>query len=212
VTAVLFDLDGTHVDSLPGIRGSLNRGLAALGFPGHPPAAVRGFIGDGSWWLSRRALPASAPDSMVGVLEEHFKADYAQTWAAGTHPFPGIPELLAELADSAIPLAVLSNKPHPFTVEIVATLFPGIPFAAVRGELSGTPRKPDPAGAIAIARALRLDPADILFVGDSRVDSQTAASAGMPAAIVAWGYDDHAMPSAPHWCHDIPALRRALTR
>jgi phosphoglycolate phosphatase len=212
IRALLFDLDGTLVDSLPGISGSLNRALSANGWPVHPEEKVRTFIGDGSWWLARRALPPEAPDNAVGPVETDFKADYAHSWPQGTRPFNEILPLLDELNQSGLLLAVLSNKPHDFTVEIVNRLFPSISFAVVRGEIHGIARKPDPASAIALAADLAVAPAEILFVGDSRVDALTAERAGMPAAMVAWGYDDAvaSVTTAQHWCRDVKTLRSLL--
>ena len=212
IGAILFDLDGTLIDSLPGISASLNRALGASGWPSHPTEKVRTFIGDGSWWLARRALPPQAADTAVAEVEAHFKADYAVSWPEGTVPFAGIPLLLADLNSVGRPLAVLSNKPHDFTVEIVKRLFPTIAFAAVRGEIHGIARKPDPFAAIAIARDLALEPANILFVGDSRVDAQTAHRAGMPAALVGWGYDDElaSVTTAHHGCQNLTSLRTLL--
>lgn len=211
--AFLFDLDGTLIDSLPGIAASLNRALTAEGWPTHPSVSVKAFIGNGSWWLARRALPADAPDTAADAVEASFKADYAVTWPDGTLPFPEVPELLSELSEAGKPLAVLSNKPHPFTVEIVDRLFPSLNFAQVRGETPGVAPKPDPAGATAIAEALHLPPAEVLFVGDSRVDAETAARAGMPVALVAWGYDAHvrSVSSRAGWCETVADLRRLLT-
>lgn len=206
IRAAIFDLDGTLVDSLPGIQGALNRALAALGYPTHPAADVRRFIGRGAWWLARQALPTSAPDSAADELAAQFKADYAASWPQGTLPFPGITALLGGLA---MPIGVLSNKPDPFTREIVARLFPTINFAAVAGEIPGIPPKPAPDGALTMAAALGAAPAEVLFVGDSQVDLQTATAAGMPAAIVSWGYDDSIL-HLPSCCRSLDALRAAL--
>lgn len=189
---LIFDLDGTLVDSLPGIAASLNRALGRLGLPGHGPAEVRGFIGNGSLELARKAVPAGSPDDLARQVEADFKEDYAFTWPDGTAPYSGVPECLAALAAAGFPLAVLSNKPHDFTVEIVARLFPATAFDPVFGQRPEVPRKPDPEAALQIARHWGLAPENCRFIGDSTIDLATAAAAGIPAVAVAWGYHDAA--------------------
>jgi phosphoglycolate phosphatase len=189
---LIFDLDGTLVDSLPGIAASLNRSLSHLGLPTHGSPAVRTFIGNGSLELARKAVPAGSPDELAHQVEAAFKADYAATWPDGTAPYTGIPECLAALAAAGFPLAVLSNKPHDFTVEIVERLFPGLPFAPVFGQRPEIPRKPDPEAALQIARHWGLAPENCRFIGDSTIDLVTAAAAGIPAVAVTWGYHDAA--------------------
>ncbi len=193
--AFIFDLDGTLVESLPGIATALNRALAAHDLPTHPESAVRNFIGNGSWMLCRRGAP-DVEDALVDQLETRFFADYNTCWQDGTHPFPGIDDLLKTLVHDHTPLAVFSNKPHDFTVDIVAALFPDIPFVSVLGHKTDAPRKPDPAGALEIATALHVPHADIAFIGDSTVDHDTAINAGMQPLLVDWGY------------HDRPALEK----
>lgn len=194
---LIFDLDGTLVDSLPGIAASLNRSLGRLGLPSHDSAAIRTFIGNGSLELARKAVPAGSPDELARQVEAAFKEDYALTWPEGTAPYPGIPECLAALAAAGFPMAVLSNKPHGFTVEIAALLFPGVPFDPVLGQRPEVPRKPDPEAALQIARLWNFDPADCRFIGDSTIDIATARAAGIPDVAVTWGY------------HDLDALQRA---
>ncbi len=145
--SLIFDLDGTLVESLPGIAASLNRALDLHGLPGHSHAAVRGFIGDGARMLVTRALaPGEAALHLESVLKS-FGDDYAISWQNGTVPYEGIPELLADLKSRGIPLAVLSNKPHLFTVQIVERLFPPATFTTILGNREGMPHKPDPTGA-----------------------------------------------------------------
>lgn len=187
---LIFDLDGTLVDSLPGIAASLNRALTGKGLPDHGQAAVRGFIGNGSLELARRALPDGADHGLAQSVEAAFKEDYAATWPDGTSPYPGIPDCLKSLRDRGFRLAVLSNKPHPFTVEIVAMLFPGVPFDLVLGQRPDVARKPHPDAALQIARQWVTDPSNCRFIGDSTIDLETARAAGMPAVAVTWGYHD----------------------
>ena len=192
---LIFDLDGTLVHSLPGLALSLNRALAEMGMPQHPEETVRGFVGNGAHILAIRALPGGASDADVATLEAAFKRHYAVAWPTGSTPFPGVMDLLLALQQRGEIIAVLSNKPHPFTTEMVATLFPGIRFTAVLGQKPGLPHKPDAAPALALAAELGLPPQSCTIIGDSTVDLQTAKNAGMRAVAVTWGY------------HNIPALR-----
>jgi len=192
---LIFDLDGTLVHSLPGIVASLNRALAGMGMPQHTEAVVRGFVGNGARVLATRALPPDATGTDVQTLEAAFKTDYAMTWASGSVPYPGITALLRQLQDRGELLGVLSNKPHPFTTEMVAALFPDIRFAEVVGQKPGVPHKPDPAPALALAAALGVAPESCYIIGDSTIDLETARRAGMRSIAVTWGY------------HDISALR-----
>jgi phosphoglycolate phosphatase len=187
---LIFDLDGTLVDSLPGIAASLNHALAAMGLPGHVTADVRSFIGDGSWILSKRAAPAGSPDEAINAIEQAFKAHYDLNWIHGTVLYPGIAELLGTLRERGHPLAILSNKPHPFVLDIAAQLFPGQPFAAAVGQQKGIPHKPDPAGIFEITRILGLPPEDCILIGDSTIDIATSRNAGIRSIAVTWGYHD----------------------
>ena len=195
--SLIFDLDGTLVDSLPGIAASLNRALERSGLAVHVESDVRRFIGNGSRELVRRALPTGSDEGLLLEVEAGFMEDYAVTWPLGTPPYQGIPECLEKLASSGVRMAVLSNKPHPFTVEIVARLFPGVPFDPVFGQRAEVPRKPHPEAALQIARFWGLAPSECRFIGDSTVDIETGRAAGMKAVAVAWGY------------HDLPALQAA---
>lgn len=189
---LIFDLDGTLVDSLPGIAASLNRALERNGLSAHTDSDVRRFIGNGSYELARKAMPEGAPHDDILAVETSFKDDYATTWPGGTVPYDGIPACLEKLAAAGFRLAVLSNKPHPFTVEIVQRIFPGLAIDPVFGQRDDAPRKPHPEAALRIARHWGIAPADCRFIGDSTVDLETARAAGMPAIAVGWGYHDPA--------------------
>lgn len=187
---LIFDLDGTLVDSLQGIAASLNRALALSGLPTHPAAVVRGFIGNGAQVLVQRAAPHGEDESSLTAIGQAFKVDYDLTWPAGTFAYDGIVQLLENLQFQGFPLAVLSNKPHPFTEAIVAKIFPTIRFSMVLGQRAGIPHKPDPTGALEISHSLQLDPANCIVIGDSTMDLETARNAGMKAIAVTWGYHD----------------------
>ncbi len=187
---LIFDLDGTLVDSLQGIGGSLNHALTAAGLPTHPLSAVRGFIGNGARVLIQRAAPTGSDESRIESLEQAFKAHYDLHWPSGTTPYDGILTLLETLQKRGYPLAVLSNKPHPFTVDMVSRLFPTIQFTSILGQRNGIAHKPDPAGAIEIAGDFGLNPADCVIIGDSTMDIETAHNAGMDSIAVTWGFHD----------------------
>lgn len=209
--AIIFDLDGTLVESLPGIAASLNRALSLHGLPGHSHASVRGFIGDGAKMLVTRALTGVSRLDLLESVVKSFAEDYAISWPSGTSAYPGIPELLENLSGRGIPLAVLSNKPHPFTVEIVGALFPDITFAAILGNREGLPHKPDPAGALEIAASLGVSPENCILIGDSTMDLDTAKNAGMRSIAVTWGYHDRDRLSAADAIVDsVDSLASAL--
>lgn len=187
--AIVFDLDGTLVESLPGIATALNAALGEQDLPQHPEKRVREFVGSGAFMLCRRAVPAAASDDLARQVEAGFKHHYAESWIEGTSLFPGIAELVEALATQGRRLAVLSNKPDAFTRKIVDHLFPDEPFGLVRGQLDGSPRKPDPAAFQPIFDFWRIRPGDTLLVGDSTIDRETAEAAKVPFLGVAWGYE-----------------------
>ena len=187
---LIFDLDGTLVDSLPGIAASLNRTLSAHGLPGHSDARVRSFIGDGIRNLILRAIPKGTEPALLESLLGLYRKDYALSWQSGSTVYPGVDNLLDELQKSGFEMAVLSNKTHDFTVEMVRTLFPSIRFTAVLGQREGIPHKPHPAGALQLADMLGTSPENCIVIGDSTMDLETAANAGMRCVAGGWGYHD----------------------
>lgn len=187
---LIFDLDGTLVNSLQGITASLNRALALSKLPEHPPVTVREFIGNGSRILIERATPTDTHSSLIDEIEATFKADYDVTWSSGTLAYDGVFEVLALLQNRGHPLAVLSNKPHAFTTAMVSRIFSDTRFACVLGQRPGIAHKPDPAGAMEIARELGMPPENFSLIGDSTMDIETAKNAGMHAVAVTWGFHD----------------------
>ncbi|WP_373500367.1 HAD family hydrolase [Desulfococcus sp.] len=187
--AVIFDLDGTLIDSAADVGDAVNRVLAESGFPVHPTAAYYRFMGEGVVELMRRALPGSArsPERIQAGVRAFFR-EYEENWYHGSRPYPGIPALLDGLSERGLRFAVLSNKPHPFTRAFVDRFLPGWRFEAVLGQRDGIPRKPDPAGAIEIADRLGLPPDAFLFLGDTPIDMKTAAAAGMLPVGACWGF------------------------
>ncbi|MGV1099202.1 HAD family hydrolase [Thiovibrio sp. JS02] len=189
IQCVLFDLDGTLLDSLADLAGSMNTVLRRHGYPVHPIDAYRYFVGEGVVKLVERSLPKNrkTPEKIAQCADE-MRREYAGRWAETTKPYAGIPELLDALSQRGIPMAILSNKPDDFTREIVKSLLGKWDFAMVAGAREGIPRKPDPAGALAVADKLRIPPDNFLFVGDSNIDMHTARGATMFAVGVLWGF------------------------
>ncbi len=187
--AVLFDLDGTLLDTLDDLADAMNRVLAARGCPIHDVDAYRRFVGDGVDLLAERALPPERRSAAsVADVVSAMRVDYARSWAVKTRPYPGLDAVLDALVARAVPLAVLSNKPHGFTVAMVAHFLCRWPFRSVQGLADDAPRKPDPTSALAIAAGLGVGPASCWFVGDSAVDVETARRAGMTSVGVTWGF------------------------
>ena len=135
-SAILFDLDGTLIDSLADIADSCNRVLASRGYPTHPYDAYRYFIGDGVKNLLLRSLPPEArAEPVVSQCVEAYNTEYAQSWHIKTRPYPGVPELLAAARAIGLRLAVLSNKPDAFTLQCVREILAGHQFNKVMGDI-----------------------------------------------------------------------------
>ena len=164
--AVLFDLDGTLLDTLADISGSVNRALEKNGFPGHPADVCRSFVGDGARILISRALPKdSATDETIDRCLADFRQDYARNWHLTTRPYPRIPELLHQLSGRGVRFSILSNKPHEFTIKCVEKFLSGHPFEMVFGQRENVPLKPDPSSALEIARRMNVRPAGLSVCG-----------------------------------------------
>jgi len=189
VKAALFDLDGTLLDSLEDLADSANSVLTEYGVPTHPVEAYRYFVGDGAATLIHRILPSDrqAPAEEARCLRR-FREIYATRWNIKTRPYEGIPEMLTALAQRGMKLAVLSNKPHDATAQCVGELLRETQFDAVQGQVPDIAKKPDPGGALEIARQLDIRPHEFLYVGDTATDMQTAVSAGMIPIGVLWGF------------------------
>ena len=187
--AILFDLDGTLLDTLEDLATAANRALGTLGLPAHPTDAYRVFVGDGLRTLAERILPGDERSAaQVDALVAAFEREYSRTWNERTAPYAGVPEMLDRLTGGGYRLSVLSNKPDAFTRLCVEQLLPHWTFAPLYGQRPGVPKKPDPAAALAIAAELGLDPAEVLYLGDTATDMHTARAAGMVAVGVLWGF------------------------
>ncbi len=187
--AVIFDLDGTLLNTLDDLADSANRVLASFNLPVHPVASYRYFVGEGMERLIQRILPADRRDTKtIGQMLEAFRKDYGRNWKVKSSMYDGIGTMLDGLAEAGLQLAILSNKPHDFTRICVNELLAGYRFEPIFGQRPGIPAKPDPAGALEIASLLKTEPTDILYLGDTATDMQTANRAGMFAVGVLWGF------------------------
>ncbi len=187
--AVIFDLDGTLLDTIEDLADSMNAALQGEGHAVHAIDAYRYFVGDGIENLVRRALPESARDEeSVNRGKAAMEAEYNKRWNAKSRPYTGVPELLDELTRRQIPTAILSNKPEPFTILAVNELLSPWTFFPIRGARPDTPRKPDPTGALVVAEELGVEPAKCLYLGDTDTDMKTAVGAGMYALGATWGF------------------------
>lgn len=187
--AIIFDLDGTLLDTLDDLAIAGNQVLAAMGQSEHPAARYRYFVGDGLRTMMTRILPESLrnPTGLETAMAL-FQKTYAETWYQRSAPYPGITDLLNQLAAAGWPMSILSNKPHDFTRACVQRLLPDWDFEPLLGQRPDVPKKPDPAAALEIAAFFDYKPTDILYVGDTAVDMQTASAAGMDAVGVLWGF------------------------
>lgn len=187
--AIIFDLDGTLVDSLDDLTDALNAALSTVGGSQVDRKNVRGWVGDGLPALCRRAWP-NADDAklqnFISMAADHYRA----RCVARTRPYGNILKMLDLLKGRGTPLAVLSNKPHELTRRVVSELGMEKFFVEVRGYLTEAEKKPSPNAALSIADTFGMDPANVMLVGDSIVDIQTARHAGMTAVSVTWGYQE----------------------
>lgn len=210
---VVFDLDGTLIDSLADLADSMNAVLARSGLPVHPMDSYRRFVGDGVHNLVRRALPddRKSEEDIRRHLDD-MRAEYGRRWLDKTRPYPGINDLLAALAARGVKTAVLSNKPHPATEHVTRALFPRHAFSLVRGAVPELPVKPDPAGAFHITKTLGVPAAQTLYVGDTDTDMKTGRAAGYTVVGVAWGFRpvEELVANGAHHIVQTPAELLAL--
>jgi phosphoglycolate phosphatase len=186
---VVFDLDGTLLNTLDDLADSVNIVLHERGLPTHPVDAYKYFVGDGASVLMTRVIPeAKLTPELHAQCLARFREEYAAHWAVKTQAYEGITDLLAELSKRGIRMSVLSNKPHDATLACVQEFLKGVKFEVVQGQIDGLARKPDPAGALAVARSMGLEPYQLWYIGDTSTDMQTAVSAGMYPVGVTWGF------------------------
>lgn len=186
---IIFDLDGTLLDTIEDLANSVNHALEAYNFPTHPIEAYNFFIGNGVNKLLERALPEDKRTAdFVSMLKVEFIKHYFAHAEEFTKPYSGISELLSRLQSEGYQLGVASNKVHDATVQLVRKFFPEIKFTAVFGQREGYPVKPNPGILEEIIELAQVEKSEVLYVGDSGVDVATAYNAKVPFTGVLWGF------------------------
>ena len=185
--AAIFDLDGTLLDTLTDLCNSANHALKAVGRPTHPREAYNTLVGQG---VDNLFIDALGPDHqhLHSQAVAAFHAHYADHRFDTTQPYPGIWRLLTTLQDRNIPIAVLSNKPHRATVDVIDRFFSDLQWAVVRGHKPGTAPKPVPTSAREVIAEVGVEPNRCVYVGDTKVDMLTGKAAGMFTVGVSWGF------------------------
>ncbi len=188
IKGIIFDLDGTLLDTIADLAYSVNTVLTHYGYRTHPVEAYKQFIGDGMTMLIQRAAGANGTEDEITKLVAELKDEYAKNWNRETKPYPGVHDLLKELSNKKISIAVFSNKSHEFTVAMAEHYFPDTAFSVILGLQDSIPRKPDPYGGLLIARTMGIEPSHIAMIGDSVTDIEMAHTCGMYSIGVSWGY------------------------
>lgn len=183
--AVLFDMDGTLLDTLEDLRDGVNLMLERRGYPQHTTEEIRAFVGNGARKLMRLALPAGTDDAEVESVLEEYREWYRVNYCIKTRPYNGVKEILASLRARGVKVAVVTNKPDATAQQLAEKFFPGLPAFGQRDEI---PKKPAPDMVRNALEVLGVAAQDAVYVGDSEVDVETARNAGLPLIAVSWGF------------------------
>jgi len=187
--AVIFDLDGTLLNTIDDLGNSMNSVLKSMNLPLHTIPEYKFFLGKGMRNLVTNVLPPEYRDEKtIDLCFDKMFNEYGNRWGDKTLPYPGIPELLDELTKKKIKMAILSNKIHHITLLVTEKFLGRWKFEAIFGERQGIPRKPDPASAFEIAEILHIPADEIIYLGDSGSDMETADNAGMYPVGALWGF------------------------
>ena len=211
---ILFDLDGTLIDTLEDLGEAVNHALSQSGYPLHSVAEYRSMVGHGVRNLVRQALPEAVrgDDALVDAALADFKAYYTGHIDVHTRPYPGMQELLKDLDAAGVKMAVASNKFQSGTEQLIREFFPEIPFVSILGNREGYPLKPDPEIVGEVLRAAGIGKEDAVLVGDSGTDMQTAKNGGIGAIAVGWGYRPMTAGGEHGFAASVSELRTLLFR
>lgn len=186
---VIFDLDGTLLNTIADLAAATNYALGECGYPLHEVEAYRYFVGNGINKLFERALPeAERNEANILKIRSLFVPYYNEHNADLSRPYPGIPQVLESLQQQGIQVAVASNKYQEATVKLIRQYFPEIRFTAIFGQREGVPAKPAPDVIFEIIEMAKVNKEEVLYVGDSCVDMQTGINAGVDTLGVSWGF------------------------
>lgn len=188
---LIFDLDGTLLDTLEDLKDSTNYALEAFGYPLRTLEEVRAFVGNGLRMLIRRAVPAQTDEATVDAVLAEMKRHYSQNYHNKTKPYAGIPEMLEQLKAEGYPMAIVSNKADSVVSLLRRLYFDNLIPVAV-GEIQGIARKPEPDLVYEGMKRLGVGRDNAVYIGDSEVDLQTAKNAALPCLSVTWGFREEA--------------------
>ena len=207
----IFDLDGTLLDTIDDLKEAVNHAMSLRGFPTFTRDEVMAMVGHGARNLMRKALPLGhKDDDMVDAAYDDFKAYYITHIDVHTKPFPGIHDLLTQLHQEGVMLAVASNKFQEGTEHLIKEFFPEIPFVAVLGGRPDFPLKPDPEIVNEVLRKAGIEKEDAVMIGDSDTDMETAANGGIMGIAVNWGYRDMSSIENLKVAHSVEELHQIL--
>lgn len=187
---IIFDLDGTLIDTIDDIGLSTNLALEELGYQPHDLSAYKQMVGNGFRKLCERALPDDVTEDTVDKAYAAFVKYYDQHYMDRSHPYKGIKELLTKLNEAGIMIGVNSNKRDDYTHALIKHLFEGITFKKVVGQIDGVPAKPAPDGALMILNEMGIGKEEAIFVGDTKVDIATGKNSGLKTIGCLWGFRD----------------------
>lgn len=204
---VIFDLDGTVLDTIADLTAAANDVCRENGWREYSAAEIRAMVGHGMENFIKALSPADAqsPDRRAATLDR-FRDFYRDCLTIRTRPYPGMADLVDRLHADGVKLAVCSNKDHAFCVTLMDTFYPG-KFSVVLGKRPGVPPKPDPASVREILRTLDAEPSRTLYAGDSATDVRTGHNAGLPVCAVTWGYrpQETLVEAGPEFLAETPA-------
>ena len=191
IKLVIFDLDGTLLDTIEDLAAATNYALEQESFSTHQVEAYRGFVGNGIKVLFEKALgPDNASEENVLKIQAHFKRYYSENGQSKTKPYEGVIAMLCDLVESGVKVAIASNKYQEGVDSLVDVFFRDIPFVVALGQREGVAKKPDPAIIYEILEKTEVSKDECLYVGDMDIDMNTAQAAGVKAVAVSWGFMD----------------------
>ena len=188
INGIIFDLDGTLLNTLGDLADCCNKALEENGFKPCPVENYRQMVGNGIYKLIERCANISHNSAEMKKIHDSFSKYYSQNYHVKTVPYDGINDMLKMLSDMKIKTSVLSNKPHEFTVKLVKEIFGENRFDAINGQKDGIPIKPAPDAVLAEIDEMGLTPKEVIYVGDSNVDIETAKNSGLKSIGCSWGF------------------------